>query len=300
MDQVRDVAHNTPQEIAALAQPLRVAFTWLQLRGPAVDFDDRLAGLGYAWPLFALPALAGFGLRQARTATRARTLAPVSLLAVLTILCFALQPMRWWARYTVWLWGLGALALAVEGERVAAKRSPAAWRRLGAAMWVLVLLSGGEGLFAVCHAQGAYLAFGRVLRKGGPSMVSDVRRAVNAEQWVSPEWWALGLDRQPHVCRGAWKPDTDNANLDGVLAQLSPRPRVHVVADDDETWAAVRAQTVAYGCRDLLLLRGSPVLDSARRDPDVSVEPTVAFDPLFWVHFTRASAAERHAQPVAP
>ena len=57
MDEVLSTASNTPPQLAALGEAARVARVWLQMNGPAADFDDRLAGLGFAWPLFALPAL---------------------------------------------------------------------------------------------------------------------------------------------------------------------------------------------------------------------------------------------------
>jgi hypothetical protein len=82
------------------------------------------------------------------------------------------------------------------------------------------------------------------------------------------------------VCRGAWKPATDNANLDGVWAQLELRPRVHVVPDDDADWQEVRAAWRKAGCARLLLLHGSPVLNSARLDPEVDMVSIEAFDRL--------------------
>ena len=41
------------------------------------------------------------------------------LVLVMTAGCFVLQPLRWWPRYTLWLWGAGALALALQGEALA-------------------------------------------------------------------------------------------------------------------------------------------------------------------------------------
>jgi hypothetical protein len=291
MAQVLDVAHNTPKEIAALPGVLRTAFTWLQLSGPAVDFDDRLAGLGYAWPLFALPALGSVLAQRLRAKQQPRQqppqLAPAVPVILLTALCLVLQPMNWWPRYTLWLWGAGALALAVCAEGVVSSNAKDAETWVQRALVALLVVSGSEGIFALCHVQGAHLALRRWQRAQDLAAVFDVRRGFNAVDWVAPAWWQLGLEQQGHVCRGGWKPGTDNTNLDGVFAQLHPRPRVHWVEDEGQSWPAARKQALANGCPALPLFPGSPVLASALQDPSVSVEKRLAFDPLFVVSFSK-------------
>jgi hypothetical protein len=184
--------------------------------------------------------------------------------------------MKWWARYALFVWGAGALALAVEAERAARAGRRGA---LAAVAGALLLVVGLEGGVALTHANGVHLAFSR-----GRGLAYDPRNAPNARDWVAPELWTLGLEHDPDLCRGSWKPDTDDANLDGVFAQLSPRPRVHVVPDDAVSdWPRVLRQTRQFGCRALLLLRASPVLPSARLTAGVSVRPLVAFDPLYLV-----------------
>ncbi len=276
METIIDTVHNTPPELVALPSPLRIASTWLQLHGPALDFDSRLAGLGYAWPLFALPALAVTSLRELRAGWTERRLSALGLVLLLTVACFALQPMKWWARYALFVWGAGALAIAVEAERAARAGKTRAFTAVAGA---LLLVVGVESSVALSHANGVHLAFSR-----DGTLRYDPRHAANAHDWVAPELWTLGLEHQRDVCRGSWKPGTDDANLDGVFAQLSPRPRVHVLADDAPgDWPRVLRETRQFGCRTLLLLRASPVLPSARLDAGVSVRPLVAFDPLYRV-----------------
>ena len=89
------------------------------------------------------------------------------------------------------------------------------------------------------------------------------------------------IEGRATLCRGAWKPGTDNVLLDGVAAQLRPRPRVFVIADDDGDWSRVRRQWKEAGCEDLLLFRGSPVLGAAADDPGTALAPTTAFDAAF-------------------
>jgi hypothetical protein len=281
MEAVLDVAHNTPPALARLSEPFRVLHTWAELGGPATDFDDRTGGLGLIWLLFAVPAVVFTIVRLVRkdVALPHRTSVVVAISA--TALAFAMQPMRWWPRYTIWLWGVGAVAMAMSAEWLLREGRS---RVLTAALAVVTGVAFVEGGIALFHANGLATAFER---SGGIS--SDPRRAANAAAWVDTAFWNLEVARAKVVCRGGWKPGTDDANLDGVLAQLSPRPIVRVVNDDDGDWAAVQKAWKEAGCTDLLLLRGSPVLPLAEKDPEVTVEPAVAFDPLYVVRPRRVA-----------
>ncbi len=280
MEEILDVANNTPPELLPLSDWLRVATTWAQWSGPAQVFDERLAGLGWAWPCLALPALAVFAWKLAR---RYRDhAAPIGWLALMTGLCFLLQPMHWWSRYTLWVWGAGALVLAIEAEHLTRNERH---KTLLAGLLLFNLLTLGEAGVALSQASGA----GTALLRWSDHDVRYARRPtdahlpINAAWWVAPSFWSLGLEHDADVCRGSFKAGSDDAILDGVFAQLSPRPRVHVVLDDDDDWTRVRDAARAAGCQQLLLLQGSPVLARARRDAQVSVGSAVAFDPLFVV-----------------
>jgi hypothetical protein len=311
MDEVLSTASNTPPQLATLGEAARVVRVWLQMNGPAADFDERLAGLGFAWPLFALPALIAcmwaFARQRAVWAVNAPALRggaspqarALLLVLAMTAGCFALQPLRWWPRYTLWLWGAGALALALQGEALARAGRR---RGLACALVLVAVVSLSEGSVAVAHAKEAQRAAGRWLGAAPANRVrlGDPHHALNAESWVDRAFWALGLEHAPDVCRGAWKPSTDNANLDGVFAQLQPRPRVHVIPDDQGSWENVRSEWEAIGCPRLLLLNGSPVLASAARDPGVSVTHAVAFDGIFVVGPREPVAAVGHSGDLLP
>lgn len=270
-DQILDTLHNTPLRLASASEGVRILSTWFELNGPARDFDDRMAGLGIAWVLVALPAIVAVVVQFARRRTP-ELRAPVIAIA-LTAVCFALQPMRWWPRYAIWVWGAGALSLGVVAEQWIRRGHG---RRLIMGFGAFSVLMVTEGALALWHANGANLA----LERGS---FYDPRHARNAVSWVDSKFWSLGLDEKKVICRGDWKPGTDNGNLDGVFAQLTPRPRVHLVSDDSGNWQKVRNGFQEAGCTDLLLFRGSPVLPLAAQDEQVSVERAVAFDPLFLV-----------------
>lgn len=293
MDYILDTFNNTPPAYRALGAGARLLRSWFEWQGPAADFDARMAGLGLSWPLLALPAVLAFALRFARErdALRRRESGPIAFVLWLSLGCFALQPMSWWPRYTLWLWGGGALTMAAMAERLTERAQP---RALALLLGLATLLGVGEAAWALPHAKDANIAMARV-GAGQRSLAElwDVRRAPNALTWISPEFWRLGIERDPEVCRGWWKPKTDNPNLDGVLAQLSPRPRVRVFYDDDGNWTRVRQRWLASRCPRLLLFSGSPVLRFAELDPVVLVERAIAFDPLFVVRPRPAVALGR-------
>jgi hypothetical protein len=148
------------------------------------------------------------------------------------------------------------------------------------------LLMVGEAGYALAHVHGLHLAVRRYpqLPASRPSFLTslDLQHALQAKKsWIAPEFWELGLSKEARVCRAEWKPKTDNANLDGVLAQLSPRPSVIIVPDDHVPWAETKQRWREVGCPSLLVFRGSPVLAAAQADPDVNIQVTRAFDPLY-------------------
>ena len=283
MESVLDVIHNTPAALAPLSEPARLLRTWFESSGFAIDFDDRLAGLGLAWPLLAAPAIVFTVTRLLRrdAALEQRTTLAIAITA--TAVAFVVQPMRWWPRYTIWVWGVGAVALALTAEQWLARGRS---RSLAGALMAVLALGVVEGSVGLYHANGLATA---VAHGGDLPFSRDPRLARNAVAWVDAAFWSSGVARSSDVCRGAWKPGTDDANLDGVLAQLSPRPRVHVVADDDADWSTVKRAWKDAGCNELLLFRGSPVLSVAQQDPEVTVETAVAFDPLYVVRSRRLS-----------
>jgi hypothetical protein len=283
-EQILDVAANTPAQLASHAPLTRVLLTWLQWRGPALDFDYRFSGLGYAWLCVAVPALLALLLRLWREpAGRARH-APILFVLLLTAACFALQPMAWWSRYTLWLWGAGALAIACQLEHALRERNA---RAPTLPLLALTLLALSEASFALAHVHGLNRAVERYRQPAlaGPRtdflQSLDLQHARQAKRWIAPEFWQLGLTHDARICRTQWKPNTDNANLDGVLSQLTPRPALFVLADEHVSWAKTKQDWRQVGCPALLVFRGSPVLAAAQSDPSVSVRSVVAFDPLY-------------------
>jgi hypothetical protein len=288
-EQILDVAGNTPALLADHAPATRVLLTWIQWTGPALDFDYRLSGLGYAWPFIAVPSVLALGYVAWRAPRLRVRYAPIGFALLLTAACFALQPMAFWSRYTLWLWGVGALAIGCLFELLLCAGT-SRFQLLFALAWVSVLVS--EAGYALAHVHGLHLAVRRYpqLSASGkpPSFLQslDLQHGIQAKKaWIAPEFWTLELQHESRICRAEWKPYTDNANLDGVLAQLSPRPTVIIVPDDQVPWRETKRRWREARCPSLLLFRGSPVLAAAQADPDVQTRRVRAFDPLYVVRW---------------
>src|SRR5918994_4987271 len=86
-------------------------FFLVQPRFHAYSYDDRGSGLGPLWSYLAIPLLPVFAFRLFRTngAVLLNVLLPVALMV-------ALQPYRWWSRFTMILIAVGAIAIVAVVE----------------------------------------------------------------------------------------------------------------------------------------------------------------------------------------
>ncbi|MDP8907580.1 MAG: glycosyltransferase family 39 protein [Chloroflexota bacterium] len=99
----------TPPAGADQAWPLAVIRSWAAdmafWHHGSYDYQERRGGLGPLWPWLGLPLLLPLALRAVRWRT------PLLLPLVVAAAVFAVQPYRWWSRFTIPLAGLGALAI---------------------------------------------------------------------------------------------------------------------------------------------------------------------------------------------
>ncbi|MDB4974922.1 MAG: hypothetical protein JWN48_3263 [Myxococcaceae bacterium] len=233
---------NVPSELAALPSFLRPLWVWLQPHGPARSFDDRLAGLGYAFVLLGLPAL----LWLMGRAYRSRVQQPgLGALLSATWLCWLLQPLSFWSRFTSWLWGAAALAIALGLHALLESGRGRSALVLSCSIFLLTL---PEALYALHHVK-------RLERFGLTLLRDDSLTALTRVAGVDRSFVERELVGKRDVCRSAWRLGTDDANLDGVVAQLSPRPRMHVF--QDAPVSGLLAEARAHGC-DQLMIIGNP------------------------------------------
>jgi hypothetical protein len=250
---------NVPKVLRALPRLLRTPSVWLQLHGPARAFDERLAGLGYAFPAAALPALvAAFWLALRRR----KALRGLGFITLCSGVLFAIQPFSFWPRFTTWLWGAGAYAIVLGFDALSIKRA-----RLASVLVALLALAvGSEAIYALEHVKYVGL-LGRGLLQG------DSAQRLAAASGVSADFVRSSLAGRAHVCRTGWTDGTDDANLDGIVAQLEPRPHMHVVLAT--AWPEAQQQMQRFGCTELIAIGQSPLRGGL---PDsVRVQPARAF-----------------------
>ena len=147
---VLNEAANIPMATAGWPDWLRVLYVWGQgglAHWPLslCSVSGRLGGLGLIWLLGCLPAMAISVLPAKRTGGMAEARKPAIVLLVTASFIFLLTPMHWWARYTLWLLGVGLPCLFVVLERKGSGRRHrwvSSWAGLLALAFLLETLTG--------------------------------------------------------------------------------------------------------------------------------------------------------------
>jgi len=123
--------------------PLTVALSWASdlkfWNQGSYDYQQRLGGLGPTWAWLGLPLL----ILMTLILVRRRSLILLPILAV--ALVFLLQPYKWWARFTLPIGALGALAIAWAA-------SEAPWRWFRISLKTLALLASTAGVVFSSYA----------------------------------------------------------------------------------------------------------------------------------------------------
>ncbi|MET0286635.1 MAG: hypothetical protein ABW352_19290 [Polyangiales bacterium] len=240
LDAILTPTFNVPAELTALPSWLRPLWVWLQPYGPARSFDDRFAGFGYAFVLVALPATGWLLLRARGEYARA-----FFVLLAVSAVCWLVQPMSFWPRFSSWLWAAGAIAIALTvSQLIEAGRS--GWALAVCAL--AVALAVPEAAYALAHVKS-------LDRLALWNMPPRERLAKLAK--IEPAFVERALAGKRDVCRSEWRLGTDDANLDGVVAQLSPRPRMHVI--DSTPLSRALADSAARGCDALIVIGDNPL-----------------------------------------
>lgn len=138
-DHVQFSEANLPAWLAAYPAWLRLPVSWLQLDAPIHGYAPT-GGLGYLWLVACVPAIVVLTVLAARR-RRDRFAAEFLFLAGLVALLLAAQTSSWWARFTVWLIGLGLPALVILLQRAQASARAGLMRLL-----VVIVAMGCVGL----------------------------------------------------------------------------------------------------------------------------------------------------------
>lgn len=118
-DHVQFSEANLPAWLAAYPSWLRMPVSWLQLDAPIHGYAPT-GGLGYLWLVACVPAIAVLVALTARR-RRDRFAGEFLFLFALVALLLGAQTSTWWARFTVWLVGLGLPALVIVLQRAQAR-----------------------------------------------------------------------------------------------------------------------------------------------------------------------------------
>lgn len=97
--------HNTPPEYVNSSNAKNILKSWLELDS-FYSVDIRKAGFGPLWIILEVPAIIVFTLIAAKRRMK------VALMTIMIfIILFAIHPSNWWTRYTIFIIGLGCIAL---------------------------------------------------------------------------------------------------------------------------------------------------------------------------------------------
>ncbi len=118
-------AENTPDLYRSWSMVRQVLNSWLQgldewpqsIKG----YDSRFGGLGFLWLLGCVPSILGmlYVVPRVEPAIKRSTL----LLLSITALSFLATPMRWWARYTLWIYAIGLPCLAWFAWKISSRKN---------------------------------------------------------------------------------------------------------------------------------------------------------------------------------
>ncbi len=151
----------------------------------AYSYDDRTSGLGPLWSYLGIPLVAVFALRL----WRRNRFVLLNLLVPIAIM-FALQPYRWWSRFTMIVIALGVIAIVAIVEALRGRRAAA----LKAAVLVCVALGVA---FPILKIDGEYWAHEVLATARVPADERTVGRiALPAYRWVdrAPRGSRIGVD----------------------------------------------------------------------------------------------------------
>lgn len=143
--------------------------------------DPRVGGLGFLWLFGGIPSLIaviGIALYKVRRGSKeerpqaARDALALGLFLATCAVFFAITPMSWWARYTLWLHAAGLSALALVLHHILIGLSQRRWYAFAAAPFAVMLLSLAFFEFAYAlkwdHSLAYFVGPARIDRHSGP------------------------------------------------------------------------------------------------------------------------------------
>jgi hypothetical protein len=110
----------TPEKIQTWPVALQVLYTWAQSPGDwpesILGYDSSRGGLGYLWIIGCVPSIVLMAIAFLKSKRNRKW--GFALLFAITTAAFLVTPLRWWARYTLWIYALGLPCLAFTFDRI--------------------------------------------------------------------------------------------------------------------------------------------------------------------------------------
>lgn len=135
--------HNIPPHMRAWPPAARVLYCWAQGLGAWPEsmqgYDTRGGGLGFLWILGCVPAVL-LSIARRRISEPPKKQVLYFLLAVVGI-AFIVTPLNWWARFTLWIYGLGLPCFAHAMTRLVLNRNGRAFARRAGFAWLALCLA---------------------------------------------------------------------------------------------------------------------------------------------------------------
>ena len=133
-----------------------------------------------------------------------------------------------------------------------------------------------EAAYALAHVK-------NVNRHGLVLWNAESLDALARVSGIKPAFIRTELAGKRHVCRTPWVLGTDDANIDGIVAQLTPRPRMHVIEED--RWDRLAGAVAKAGCDALIVIGESPLLKNVPPEAQSSITTRTAFGPCHVILF---------------
>ena len=133
---------NTLTQLKNQPGVVQILYTWAQgLKAWPVSikgYDSRNGGLGFIWLFACIPSIliAIFSFAKFTPGQKRSLL----VLGVITSLVFLVTPMNWWARYTIWIYGLGLPCFALVLTNSVFNPKVRIWSKLASFAWMAFCL----------------------------------------------------------------------------------------------------------------------------------------------------------------
>ncbi|MCP4546869.1 MAG: hypothetical protein GY835_10440 [bacterium] len=279
---------NQPAWLVEFPNWLRPFVIWLQLDYP-ITGPGPMGGLGFIWLLGCVPAIIFLALRHLFRWFKERSmetfLSPLMLLIMMAGALYVISPIKWWARFLLWLLALGLPCLMLVLQM--------SMRNLKYRIWPLMFLWLGLGLTGVAGWE-AYQAYEAERNLGLIRTGEESSYVTSMEYRIYGMKDVPGIDRfmaAPIIARTYW--GTVGTFMGGILSQPLDARKIYFISlepteQELDDLLAKGVEWIVWDCINILPLDRTEhskvpqiILDRALEDIEFILPPESDF------HFLR-------------